>query len=64
MRQFREPMPWYLQQNGPNSDFPTSKRIGSMMKARVMFDGRNIYEPADLAKTGFIYYGIGRKQTI
>jgi UDPglucose 6-dehydrogenase len=48
----------------PEFRLPDFARIGSMMKARVMFDGRNIYEPADLAKYGFIYYGIGRKQTI
>jgi UDPglucose 6-dehydrogenase len=31
------------------------------MHAPVIFDGRNIYEPADLAKLGYKYYAIGRK---
>jgi hypothetical protein len=26
----------------------------------VIFDGRNIYNPAELMKEGFTYYGIGR----
>ena len=36
----------------------------SVIKARlrnpVMFDGRNLYEPADVKALGFEYYGIGR----
>lgn len=31
------------------------------MTALVFFDGRNIYEPADLKANGFTYFGIGRK---
>jgi hypothetical protein len=26
----------------------------------VIFDGRNLYEPADLARLGFEYFPIGR----
>ncbi len=32
-----------------------------LMRAKVIFDGRNIYEPEEVRKHGFIYYGIGRK---
>jgi UDPglucose 6-dehydrogenase len=39
-------------------DFQKMKRL---MKKPVIFDGRNIYNPAELGKEGFIYYGIGRK---
>jgi UDPglucose 6-dehydrogenase len=30
------------------------------MRAAVIFDGRNIYEPSRLAQAGFTYYSIGR----
>jgi UDPglucose 6-dehydrogenase len=30
------------------------------MKGHVVFDGRNIYEPAQLVERGFTYHGIGR----
>jgi UDPglucose 6-dehydrogenase len=45
----------------PEFRLPDFDKIGSLMKSRVVVDGRNIYEPADLAKLGFTYYGIGRK---
>jgi UDPglucose 6-dehydrogenase len=32
-----------------------------LMKKPVIFDGRNIYNPAELRKEGFTYYGIGRR---
>jgi UDPglucose 6-dehydrogenase len=32
-----------------------------LMKKPVIFDGRNIYNPAELRKEGFLYYGIGRR---
>jgi hypothetical protein len=31
------------------------------MKKAVIFDGRNIYETADLRNVGIEYYGIGVK---
>ena len=37
------------------------KEIGQFMKEKVIFDGRNIYEPEFLAEEGFKYFGIGRK---
>jgi UDPglucose 6-dehydrogenase len=30
------------------------------MNSPVIFDGRNLYEPTALQKTGFDYYGVGR----
>jgi UDPglucose 6-dehydrogenase len=35
-------------------------KIKKMMKKPVVFDGRNIYDPAKMKKLGFIYYGVGR----
>ena len=35
-------------------------RLAKELKSRVIFDGRNIYDP-ELPKTlGFMYYGVGR----
>ena len=31
------------------------------MKSKVIFDGRNIYDPAEVRAKGFAYYSIGRK---
>ncbi len=30
------------------------------MKAPVVFDGRNVFNPAALREKGFTWYGIGR----
>lgn len=35
-------------------------RLAKGMKHMVLFDGRNIYEPARVRELGFMYYGIGR----
>ncbi|MBG0860598.1 MAG: UDP-glucose/GDP-mannose dehydrogenase family protein [Bacteroidales bacterium] len=39
---------------------PDFSKLGRLMKGKVMFDGRNIYDPAELKKHGFKYFGIGR----
>jgi UDPglucose 6-dehydrogenase len=39
---------------------PNFHRIQQLLKAPVIFDGRDIYDPADLRKLGFKYYSIGR----
>jgi len=39
---------------------PDFQRIKTLLKNPVIFDGRNIYDPADLRKLGFQYYSIGR----
>ena len=31
------------------------------MKEKVIFDGRNIYDPAEIRRMGFKYFGIGRR---
>lgn len=35
-------------------------RLARGMKNLVLFDGRNVYEPASVRGLGFMYYGIGR----
>jgi UDPglucose 6-dehydrogenase len=35
-------------------------RIRELMHAPVLLDGRNVYEPADMRRLGFQYYGVGR----
>ncbi len=39
---------------------PNFERIKSLMRQPVIFDGRNIYDPAQLRQLGFTYYSIGR----
>ena len=39
---------------------PDFSRIGSALKQKVIFDGRNQYDPVYLAERGLEYYGIGR----
>ena len=40
---------------------PDFNRIAELMKGKVIFDGRNIYDPDQLRKLGFVYFGIGRR---
>ena len=40
---------------------PDFERIKSLLKAPVIFDGRNLYNPDKLAKLGFQYFCIGQK---
>ena len=35
--------------------------LGKKMKNKILFDGRNIYEPELVREEGFEYYGVGRK---
>lgn len=39
---------------------PDFERIGEVLKKKIIFDGRNIWNPRMLRKMGFIYHGIGR----
>jgi UDPglucose 6-dehydrogenase len=40
--------------------FPDFARMKGLMRAPVVFDGRNLWEPARMRERGFTYYGIGR----
>ena len=39
---------------------PDFTRIKSMLSAPLLFDGRNLYSPGDMAKQGFAYFCVGR----
>jgi UDPglucose 6-dehydrogenase len=41
---------------------PNFKVMKRIMKQKIIFDGRNIYDPAEVRENGFIYYGIGRSE--
>ncbi len=45
----------------PEFRVPNYKIIEKLMKNKLIFDGRNIYEPAEMQEFGFTYYSIGRK---
>ncbi len=38
---------------------PTWTIIQKVMNKALIFDGRNIYDPKEMEKQGFQYYGIG-----
>jgi UDPglucose 6-dehydrogenase len=35
-------------------------RLRELMRQPILYDGRNIYEPDEMARSGFIYRGVGR----
>lgn len=35
-------------------------RVKSLMRSPIIIDGRNIYDPSEIAKLGFTYKGVGR----
>ncbi|MBU6200177.1 MAG: UDP-glucose/GDP-mannose dehydrogenase family protein [Xanthomonadaceae bacterium] len=43
---------------------PDFARIKSALRAPVVIDGRNIYEPAAVEAAGIAYYGIGRGRSV
>ena len=42
---------------------PDWEKAASLLNHKVVFDGRNLYEPSLLAERGFTHYAIGRPQT-
>uniref|UniRef100_A0A832DP88 UDP-glucose 6-dehydrogenase n=1 Tax=Ignavibacterium album TaxID=591197 RepID=A0A832DP88_9BACT len=40
---------------------PDFKKVKSLLKKPVIFDGRNVYDLDDMEENGFTYYSIGRK---
>lgn len=39
---------------------PDFDRIASLLQSQVIFDGRNVYDPHEMAQLGFLYYCVGR----
>ncbi|WP_347158051.1 UDP-glucose dehydrogenase family protein [Pontibacter chitinilyticus] len=48
----------------PEFRSPNFNVVSKLMKNKVVFDGRNIYDAADMRDKGFVYYGIGLQQVI
>jgi UDPglucose 6-dehydrogenase len=40
---------------------PSFEYMASKIRDKVIFDGRNIYDPERMREYGFAYYGIGRR---
>lgn len=45
----------------PEFRIPNFKVINKLVNNKVIFDGRNIYDPNEMVENGFSYYSIGRK---
>ncbi|MCA1747902.1 MAG: hypothetical protein LC655_09410 [Bacteroidales bacterium] len=43
---------------------PNYRMMEKLMKEKVIFDGRNIYDPSEILEYGFSYYSIGRQPSI
>lgn len=43
---------------------PDFDLIKSSLSTPVLFDGRNLFEPADVEEKGILYYGIGRGRSV
>jgi UDPglucose 6-dehydrogenase len=39
---------------------PDFARMKKLLKEPIVFDGRNLYDPADMRELGFVYHSIGR----
>ncbi len=40
---------------------PDFERLGELLRQRIVFDGRNLFDPQTLAQAGFEYHAIGRR---
>lgn len=45
----------------PEFRLPNFNVLKKLMKGKVIYDGRNIFEPSEMAELGFTYFSIGRK---
>ena len=39
---------------------PNYKVMEKLMLNKIIFDGRNIYDPNEMKENGYVYYSIGR----
>ncbi|MBF0468395.1 MAG: UDP-glucose/GDP-mannose dehydrogenase family protein, partial [Desulfamplus sp.] len=40
------------------------KTLSKIMKQKVIFDGRNLYDPDEVVENGFEYHGVGREMSL
>jgi UDPglucose 6-dehydrogenase len=45
----------------PEFRTPDFDKLGSILKGKVIFDGRNLYELSQMKELGYVYYSIGRE---
>ncbi len=45
----------------PEFRTPDFEKLSSILKSKVIFDGRNLYDTQAMAELGYTYYSIGRK---
>lgn len=38
--------------------------ITKLLKSKIVFDGRNIYDPLEMKDNGFVYYSVGRQAVV
>lgn len=43
---------------------PDFDEMKSLLRAPVIFDGRNLYDPSLMSRLGFRYFGIGRGESL
>jgi len=48
----------------PEFRTPEFDKISSLLKNKVIFDGRNVFEPEQMLELGFDYYSIGRQPVL
>lgn len=41
---------------------PDFDKIGALLKEKLIFDGRNLYNLSTIKELGYIYYSIGREK--
>jgi UDPglucose 6-dehydrogenase len=48
----------------PQFRTPDFERMDNLLKNKVIFDGRNLYETSQMRDLGYTYYSIGRQTVI
>ncbi len=48
----------------PQFRTPEFEKVSALLKNKVIFDGRNLYEPEHMKELGFTYFSIGREAVI
>ncbi|WP_140908821.1 UDP-glucose dehydrogenase family protein [Cognatiluteimonas lumbrici] len=43
---------------------PDFEQLALALRDRVLFDGRNLYDPAEVEEAGLAYYGVGRGRSV